>query len=212
MARQILSILALVALAACGTRGSGALQTQVRPVTGFTAVALTGAADLTVAVLPGAPTEVVLETDDNLLPLIQTTVVGNTLTIATAQEIRPTRGLTVRVRVPVLTDVTLAGAGTVKVTGLQNRRFGLWLSGAGDVALAGDVTDAELHLGGAGHLDAAALHARNATLELGGAGDAQVFATEHADIRLAGAGHVVVSGHPKLIDKHIAGVGTVELK
>ena len=202
----------LIAMAACGKSGSGTVKTEARQVAAFSRVELAGSGKLHIAVTPDGAQTLAMTTDDNLLPLILTDVVDGKLTIWTHEEIDPSRSLEVEIHVPKLEALKLSGAGHAKVERIAGTLFELWLTGAGTVDLTGEVTETQMHVSGAGAVHGAGLHAQKVEVNLSGVGEAEVFATEHVDVRLSGAGHVSVLGKPKVVDQHVSGVGTVDLR
>lgn len=90
MKRSIFFILAFVSIVslACSisiplgrkVTGSGQVARETRPVSGFTGVELQTVGDVTITI--GEVESVVVEADDNLLPLLKTEVAGNRLLIS----------------------------------------------------------------------------------------------------------------------------------
>lgn len=209
---RVSTLVVLIELCACGKGGSGTVKTEARTLAAFSRVDMAAPGNVVITVAPDGPPQLTITTDDNLLPLVRTDVADGKVTIWTHEEIRPTAGLAVDIRVPNLDTLKLSGAGTAKAEHIAGKLFELWLAGAGTVDLAGDVTDAQLHMSGAGVVRAEPLHAKNVELNLSGVGEAEIFASDHVDIRLSGAGRVTVGGTPKQIDKHVSGVGTVDVR
>ena len=87
MLKVFVSIVLLMAISACSVisvdlnavKGSGTLASEVRQVAEFTEVELAGSADVEVTV--GGEQKVVVEADDNILPLVETNVVNGRLVI-----------------------------------------------------------------------------------------------------------------------------------
>ncbi|HVY49735.1 MAG TPA: DUF2807 domain-containing protein, partial [Minicystis sp.] len=83
--RFALGLAALVSSGACvnvgGTVGSGHAKTETRSVAAFHAVDLSGSLEAEVKV--GAPQKVEITGDDNLVPLVTTSVEGGKLSVQT---------------------------------------------------------------------------------------------------------------------------------
>src|SRR5262252_6745985 len=91
----ILLIAAVVVIAGCslpGTKGDGSITTTNRPITDFSALEVTGAYQIQWS--SGKPA-LTISTDQNLLPLITTSVSGGSLHIAWKENLRPTKGITI---------------------------------------------------------------------------------------------------------------------
>ena len=234
LAAAALSALAAVAGMACmsgggrradGPTGSGNVVTDTRAVAGFTAVDLRGVGQ--VAVTIGAQEGLVVEAEDNLLPLIKTTVSGDTL-ILDLDNGRPTRPIIYRVAARQVTALSTSGAGDINAPGLTGQRLRTSQSGAGNVRLERLSTELlESSLAGAGSLDASGTAARlvvslsgagsvaardlavqNAELSMSGAGKAVVRVSDVLQARLTGAGSVEYIGNPR-VESSITGGGTV---
>jgi len=101
------------------TTGSGRTATEVRALTEFEAIALVGSIDLHVRL--GTPQSVELSADDNLLPLLQTTVEstaqGATLRVGWKRDesISTRSPVQVTVVVPRLSSLAGAGSGDMRV-------------------------------------------------------------------------------------------------
>ena len=78
--------------------GSGNSASERRDVAGFNEVEVSGA--FQVEIVAGKDFSVELQADDNILPLIQTKVDGNTLQIELAQSVRSKSEMIVRISAP----------------------------------------------------------------------------------------------------------------
>jgi len=232
----ILSILLLTQLlSACGIRavnGSGTIITESRPVSDFTAVDFSGFGELTI--VQGETEALTIETDDNLLPYLKTTVSRGTLTIGFDDGIwlpiiRPTASIRYQLTVKTLTALELSGAGTVEAVQLTADMLTLTesgagqitidqltatdvtvdMSGAGTMELAGQVSQQSVELSGLGDYQAGDLVSETATVTLSGAGEATVWVTEQLDAEISGAGTIRYYGSPQT-NTESSGIGKVE--
>lgn len=233
LAARVLVGMAL--LAACdavadGRRvdGSGTITTEVRQVAAFERITLAGEGDVIVA--EGGDSSLTVETDDNLLAHIETSVVDGTLEIATASgiDLDPTDSITYRVTTPTVSGVTLSGAGSFTLERCEAEAFSVVLSGAGDirigelsatsldvaiagagsVAVAGEVASQRVSLPGAGSYDGAALESARADVTASGVGSAVVWVTGELDATLTGVGNIEYIGSPQ-VSQSISGVGAI---
>lgn len=212
--------------------GSGNVVTEERAVSDFTAVNFTGIGELTL--VQGETTALTIETDDNLLPYIETTVSRGTLTIGFDDGIslpilRPTQSIRYQLTVNTLTTLGLSGAGTVAATGLTADHLTLVesgagqisidkltadditveMSGAGSVDLAGKVTQQTVELSGLGAYAAGDLASQTAQVTLSGAGEATVWVSEQLDAEMSGAGTISYYGSPQT-NASSSGIGNVK--
>ena len=222
-------------LTACGLHvisGSGNVVHESRPVSDFTAVNFTGFGELTL--VQGETTALTIETDDNLLPYIKTTVDQGTLTIGfddglSLPLMQPTDSIRYQLTVKTLTDLVLSGAGTVaaaqlttdhltlvesgagtiKPANLSADAITVEMSGAGAIALAGAVTEQTVTLSGLGNYEATDLASQIAEVTLSGAGEATVWVSEQLDAEMSGAGTINYYGSPQT-NASSAGIGMVK--
>src|SRR5258707_6537530 len=103
-------IAAVALLTGCsrpGIKGDGVIETENRPISEFSVLEVTGAYQIKWS--SGKPA-LSISTDQNLLPLIKTSVTGNTLQIEPEQTLAPTKGITINLSSASLADVRLTGA------------------------------------------------------------------------------------------------------
>lgn len=222
MNKNIFSILIVLALSvlACsiGTitinpagqiQGSGKVVSENRPVSGFTSIDLRGSAN--VYVIIGGAESVVVKADDNILPLIETSVRNNQLVISTKNNSSFTSTNPVRVDVTMksLDDVALTGSGMINVPELSADQFKVNLPGSGNINVAGEVNQVDIKLGGSGIASCGGLKAKSATVNLSGSGNVTVFASESLDATLSGSGTIQYNGNPADVSKNLTGSGMI---
>lgn len=213
MRRLIVLTAALLASAgfAADIRGSGRVIEQSRPVSDFQAIRSEGAWSLDVKVGPAPSLKI--RADDNLLPLIETSVQKGELTIR-FKEHQPITldnksSLRIEVTVPKLTGYSHEGAGKTVFRDLAGERFALSYEGAGLITATGRVDNLTVQASGAGSLDLDGLKARNATVNLEGVGAVSVYASESLTAAVDGIGSLTYFGKPAKVSKAVNGIGTV---
>lgn len=233
-AMLVLVVLALVgcSFATTVTRGSGNVITESRPVSNFQRVQLSGIGELNIT--QGDTEGLTIEADDNLMPLIKTTVTNGTLDIGLDTtrgfiSLNPTKPIRYNLQTKTLDSIVVSGAGnvnapslkgdtlTVRTSGagnitipqIQATTLTTGISGAGNMTLGGEVQTQDATLSGLGNYNAADLKSTNASVSISGAGNAQVWATDTLNARLSGAGTVAYYGSPK-VNQVISGVGSIK--
>ena len=174
---------------------------------------------------------VAVSADDNLLPLIETTVERGTLKIG------PKKGTSYSTRNPVTVtvdfvtlkeltvggsgdvvaqgikaaalDVAIGGSGSVRFPDLQARTLSLAIGGSGDFETSGRAQKFSIGVGGSGSVRADRLDADEVSVSIGGSGDASVRANRTLDVSVGGSGDVVYSGDA-VVKASIAGSGSVK--
>lgn len=212
---RLLAFVVVAALAAgavaASIKGSGNVLEQSRPVADFQSIRSEGAWVLDVKV-GGAPS-LKVRADDNLLPLIETTVNQGELTIRFKDD-TPSIGFKrqsprIEVTVPKLSAYRHEGAGQATFHNLQGERFALSYDGAGLITASGQVDKLSVEASGAGSLDLDRLKAREVTVNLAGVGAVQVYASESLTAAVDGIGSLTYFGKPKRLSKAVSGIGSV---
>jgi len=189
-----------------GIRGNGHITTESRSVSNFSRVVAEGFFQLEWH--PGAPS-FSLTTDENLMSQIRTTMEGDVLRIKIQESIAPTHGVKVAISSSIFTGADLSGATELEASQLSGEKFALETSGASKVSLAGKVNRLIASLTGASKLRASELATEDVEISVTGAGKADVYATNLVRAAITGAGKVSYSGHPKSVQKQIAGAGSI---
>ena len=220
MGKKLLFILVLGGLVLTGCSGiqignpaitgSGHVTSEPRNVSGFTSISLEGSGNVQVAF--GDQESVVVEAEDNLLPLIETFVQGQQLIIREKPltSISATQPINISITMKSLDGVTLAGSGNITVPGLNGDSLKVALPGSGTVRVGGTVNQVDLSLGGSGNIYCDGLKAKTATANLNGSGNITVFASESLNAAINGSGSIRYSGNPASVNKTVRGSGSIQ--
>lgn len=200
------------------TRGSGVMVDKARSVAPFSRVRLDGPVDA--RLVQGESVGLHVVADDNIEPLIETRVEGDTLVIAlkegagftsrraphvrvdfktlAAAEIRGAGDLQIeRLKAETL-NLSLSGSGDVAIGLLELRELTASLSGSGDLRLAGRAETQNWSLSGSGDVDAQSLSGKTVKARLSGSGDLSLGVSETLDANLSGSGDLSYAGRPAL--------------
>lgn len=211
---MIVGLILGIGLTGCfftGVRGSGTIRTEPRPVPAFSQITLASIVDAEVSTGPTAQVE--LTGDDNLLPLISTTVVGDRLEIKSRENMRPSRRITAKIVLPALRKLELSGTGDANLGNLGSGPLEVELSGTGDIKLDHVNSDAlKIELSGTGEVVGTG-HAQTLDVELSGTGDLKLaqFAAEQARLSLSGTGDIDVTVNQTL-DALVDGTGDIKYR
>jgi Putative auto-transporter adhesin, head GIN domain len=231
---SLLLIAVALGLAACQigpldiVRGSGNVQTETRTVRNFSKVELRDQGTLVIE--QGATEALTIEAEDNLLPLLTSTVDNGTLVLDEQDNtiLRPKKEIRYRLSVKDLREIQVSGSGNVEVAKLQadqlvldisgsgNLTIGqltassltVDLSGSGDADIAGTVTDQQVEISGSSDYRAENLASKTATVKVSGSGNARVHVAETLKARVSGSGDIEYLGTPKL-DSDASGSGDI---
>lgn len=208
--------------------GSGKLQKQARELGHFDAVALGMAGNVELRL--GDTESVTIETDDNILPEIETVVENGTLRIRPVkkdtrlaptalrfvvqakQVSRVTVGGSGSISAPELRAPKLqfevGGSGSIEVAQLQSEVVAVSIGGSGGFKAGGSTDNLNVSLGGSGHVQAGQLAARQARVSIGGSGQAVIWAKQSLRAAVSGSGGIDYYGDPEL-SKSVSGSGKI---
>jgi hypothetical protein len=196
-------------LAGCtGIQGSGNLVREARSVSGFTAIELAEAGEVTIE--QTGSESLTISAEDNLLPLLTSQVVNGRLILDSRRNtlVRPTRPITYRVTVKELSQITISGSGAIDVPDLSGEKLIVVISAAGNVKIAGSVASQEIEISGSGAYTAPDLDSQVAKVDISGSGTAVVKANQRLTAVVSGNGSVEYTGDA-VVDSQITGSGRV---
>jgi hypothetical protein len=161
--------------------GSDKLEQCSRTVDPFTGVSV--ASGLTATVTVGPASSVVVSGDDNIVPLVQTTVEGGVLKIATEEftTLVKRQPLLVTVTLPTLDAVSASGGSTLGATGAAADAFTASASGGSQVTVAGTAASLVADSSGGSWLHLQDLVAQGAQLSASGGSHLEVGVASGAD-------------------------------
>ena len=208
-------------------QGSGNIITQEREVSEFSKVHLKGSGK--VFLTPGEKQSLEIKTDDNIMPLIETDVSGNKLSISDGNHhLRPT-SFEVYITLENLEGVRISGSGDIigkgrfvtdalyaEISGSGDMDLeveaGLLetkISGSGSIHLSGKTEDYTVSISGSGKINAFDVDAKHVSVKVSGSGDCRVSASETLDAKISGSGDVYYRGRPQINTK-ISGSGSLK--
>ncbi len=195
-----LTILSTMLMSACGLAfipGSGKISSDTRHVSGFDKVVFSAPGQMNLT--QGDREGLEIETDDNLLQYIHTSVQGQTLYIDVTPGINlvPTDRIRYNLNVKALKAFNLEGSARVESASLEGSQFELNLDGSGDIALGDVKVDAlNFNLDGSGSLELETLTARKVTLGLNGSGKGTLSGLNADELQaeINGSGEYILKG------------------
>lgn len=209
-------------------RGSGVQVEKLRALSPFSKLRIDGPVDVRLSQSDKDQATVVA--DDNIEPLVETVVEGDTLVV----RLRRDAGFTTRHPVLVRLDaralqrigiqgsgdlsverfkgealaLQIVGSGDVRFGLLELRELNVEIQGSGDVRAAGRAEQQGWTVNGSGDVDARALAGRSVKVALSGSGDVSVGVCEQLDAQLSGSGDLSYAGRPQL-RQSVSGSGEI---
>ena len=190
-----------------GVRGSGNVITQKRDLSGFHALEVSNT--IQVDVTAQKDFSVTIETDDNIVPLVETELTNGVLEISCDKHVSTSSPIRVHITAPDIDKVEVSGVSGVTLTNIKNSAFSADVSGASKVKVDGETSQLKIEVSGASKVDAQNLTADNGTVSTSGASGANVNVTGTLRADASGASHVNYSGTPKDIQKKTSGASSV---
>jgi autotransporter translocation and assembly factor TamB len=206
--------------------GNGQREQETRNVTGFTKVESAGSVDVAIEYAEDYRLEVSL--DSNLIPELETHVVGDTLLIEHHPDFADiVSGPHVRITMPDLRKAELSGSGELTVAQPESAhdlsldlsgsgrleftgsapKTSVRLSGSGDVVLDGKSPSVQLRLDGSGDIDAHEFAADIGDVNLSGSGTVRAAVAKTANVQLSGSGDIYLYGDARLTRFELDGSG-----
>lgn len=239
--RNLLIFMALVAVFVLGNRacdgfhfgfggitGEGPVQTETRTANGFHAIDLEIGGDVEVTV--GDNYFVEISAQQNLLPVLKTSVENGALRIYCDDNINSKEPIKIRVTAPAFDQFSIGGSGVVRVQNALRAEkmafniggsgeiycpqadFGVLaiaIAGNGEVELGGKVNDMTTDISGSGDVNAKALTTNTLKVSISGSGSVKADVTTDLDASISGSGDVLYSGSPH-VNSSVSGSGTVK--
>ncbi len=182
--------LACATINATAVTGSGEIVTRTIDVSRFDVVTLAASGD--VYIEQGQTESLIIEADDNILPLLRNRVIGGELILDTRpnQSLTPSQPIIYRLTVKDLSRLTLNGSGNFFIEPLETKKI-------------------EIALGGSGNITFEDLTAEKVFIDLKGSGniDIEELAADQIETTMPGSGDITLNGKAEIQDVSISGSG-----
>jgi hypothetical protein len=175
--------------------GSGTASTEERSAAGVTRVELNLPGDLTISL--GDAETLYVDSEDNLLPYIETKIWNGTLTLSsrTGTNIRPTFPLAFRLTVKRLDGLTVNSSGNITAPHVQTDEFSILSNSSGYILLAGleaNRLDVTLNSSGNVTVSAGRVEAQRITINSSGKYAAESMISTDAEVRISSSGKAIL--------------------
>lgn len=211
--------------------GKGPVVTESRQTASFDGVELRFSAD--VYFTQASDFKVELQSQENILEEIETTVINNNLVIRTRHSdtrLRTNDGIQIFVSgpnvrsfnvdgsgylevknaiTPANLQLRVEGSGNIKVNNVTTTEVNAEVDGSGMIAVtSGNANEANAIIEGSGLIDITGLMVKDADASVRGSGNISLFATQTLQANISGSGTIFYKGSPA-VTKHISGSGSV---
>ncbi len=151
-------------------KGSGKVVKETRPVCGIRTLESCGGGE--VFVTQGPTESLQVEAEDNLLPLLTSTVTDGKLCLSMKPRVSfaTTKPIRFYLTVKDLSSISILGSGGVQCSDLKTENLALFIGGSGDIAIKTEAKRVAAECMGSGNASVDAT-AENMKLTVGGSGD-----------------------------------------
>lgn len=211
--------------------GSGRIKSETRQISG--AKYLVSALPAKVILSTGSNEQVVVETDDNLLNLVNTYIKNEQLFITLANGNYKTKHMEVYVTLKdvngikndgsgdistkrvIRTDnlkLINHGSGDIKITNTVAKNVSIHVIGSGDITLGGYSDNINVEINSSGNVKAGSFKSKNTNIYISGSGDCDLFYSDSLLAKILGSGDVNLAKKPAQIKYIIKGSGDIIIK
>jgi hypothetical protein len=191
-------------------QGSGFIISEKRDLADFSGIDVSSAFHVEVSAQKDYEFEI--SADDNILPLVETSVSDGVLRISLKEGIKASSPIRIRISVPNIDRIEASGASKISVANLKNESLQIDSSGACRIDLAGETRDLIVDVSGAGNINASELRSKTAHVDASGASQVDVFVTDRLSSDASGASRITYSGDPTNAEKRSSGVSRISQK
>ncbi len=210
-------------------KGNGKMSEIYRNVGSFDGISVSGSFD--VKLIYGKEGLIKIKAEENLIGLIETEVVGNTLKIKWRKNtsISTRRNIYITVNIAKIKEVRVTGASDVVAEGtitgknlklsvsgsgsidmhVDTKNLNAVVTGSGDIDIQGKTEFLKASVTGSGDLKAKKLTSPKVEARVTGSGDMEITVTGELIARVSGSGDIHYHGNPSIEDINVSGSGEV---
>lgn len=205
-------------------KGSGNVIIEERALSAFDRIVVEGSMDIIIRQDDQQVLEI--EADDNVVPIISTSVRGGELKIKSTRSYRSREDVKVYITVVDLEELKMRGSGdaygeniitgdrlNLEISGSGNMDMEVYydhlfseINGSGNFILQGEAVDQEVRINGSGDYRAADLLSAEADVNISGSGNSTVSVSDFLSAEIRGSGDIIYYGNPQ-VNSSIRGSG-----
>ena len=188
----------------------GPIVTEIRDVDDFHSIVLKGIGNIFLT--QGSTKSLSIETNEELLIRLETTVSNETLTVDLSEKdciIRDIDKLDIFITIPNIESLSVGGVGNITAQNdFDLESLNISLDGVGNATLRGKTDFLETSSSGVGNIHAFDMTAEKCNIVITGVGNVEVTVTSELDVNINGSGNVFYKGNPT-VTVDISGSGNV---
>jgi len=166
--------------------GNYDVETETRQFPPFDRVINEG--NFEVYVIQDGLSEVEIEAESNLIPLIRTRIEGSAMVIDTHDDLGNNYPMKVYVHTDDIREVKLSGSGLLRADSIETGDLQVDLSGSGEMYFSGNADDVDCQLSGSGSIELH-LYCNSLEADISGSGDIDITgAANLGELKISGSG------------------------
>lgn len=193
-------------------KGEGNIVSDTRSIGNITA--LTADGDIDVEILPAEKNKVVVTGYQNLVPVFETNVSSERLTLRFNDTYYNVRNNNIKVTLYVnnLNGITINGSGNIVMRpDVKSDKMDLKVNGSGVITLEeNQIPKMDCQINGSGKLYCRSCIADDVYAKISGSGDMEVTVEHYLEARITGSGTINYWGSPETVTTDISGSGKVK--
>lgn len=191
-------------------KGEGPDITDIRSLSTFTEVELTGSNNATI--VKDTEYKVVVTGHQNLVPAFETNVSSGVLRMKFKDKYHNIQNDNIKLEIhtPNLTYVGITGSGNLKIKGDFTGNMEGRITGSGEMTIDnGSFDKLDLEVTGSGNIKAAGSICKTGYARISGSGNIELRATDYLLADISGSGNIYYWGNPAKTDLKVTGSGKV---
>jgi len=205
------SLLFAIIFASCSikhsVKGSGTTTSEDRTAGYVSSIDITG--DFIIDVTCGKQNSIKVEAEDNILPLIETKVEDEKLTISTKEDITALREVRITIAIHTLKELESDGKSKITVKALHTDELDVSANEEGIIELEGKVDELNITIDDEAKVLAKSVITKKTYVSIYGEGKAEVNARRYLEASVKGKGVIDYWGDPEEISISASGGGAV---
>ena len=176
-------------------KGSSTIIAEPRDVDSFHSISAEIVGDILIT--QGSPQSLQIRTHDNIIGIVETTVVNNELRVTLDGCFEELDDFDVIVTIPEIKSITLNGVGNIiGQNNFDTDDLTITTNGVGNVSLSGQTNTLEVTISGVGNVNAFDMMADIGNIVISGSGNVEVTVNETLNVAISGSGNVFYKGDP----------------
>jgi len=187
--------------------GSGKQAIETRALPAFNQLEVKFSAEVTIS--QGKKTSLTITADDNILPILTSTVKNEKLSLVVKKSFSTNNPIQISLTTPHLITASIFGAGSITIKSISSTQLKLSINGSGNIYADGKVENLVAEIRGSGDLNLKFLLSAQSRISIRGSGNAAVNVSDILNASIMGSGDIIYFGSPNKVIKQVRGSGDI---